>query len=129
MYHTMVNGLFQVRKLLLRHVALPRPELMRKHYIPSSPDPSTGRYNVIEYLSYPWYVKPTFLRRWGPKSWLTRLSGRKLPGDDENKYHPEGWTYAEIGPRALRGKGVKDMDEDRKQLISRKRGGCPFAPG
>ena len=102
---------------------------MRKQYIPSGLDPSTGRYNAVEYLSYPWYVKPTFARRWGPKSWITRLAGRKLPGDDGNKYSPEGWTYAEIGPSVLRGKGVKYMHKDHTRLSSKKRGGCPFALG
>ncbi|KAF6227091.1 hypothetical protein HO133_008532 [Letharia lupina] len=128
-YHTIINGVLGVRKLLLRYLALPRPEMMRKHYIPSGPDQSTGRYNAVEYLSYPWYVEPTFSTRWGPRSWITRLVGRKLPGDDGNKYLPEGWTHTEIGPKALRGKGIEYMDEDRKRLNSRKRGGCPFALG
>ena len=52
--------------------------------------------------------------------------GRKVPGDDGNKYLPEGWTHTEIGPRALRGKGIKTMDDDYKRLVSHKRGGCPF---
>lgn len=125
----MVNSMLRFRKLLLRYLALPRPEMLRKHYIPSGPDPSTGRYNAVEYLSYPWYVKPTLSKRWGPKSWITRLLRRKLPGDDGNKYLPGGWTPAEIGRKALSGMGIKSMDEDRKQLISRKRGGCPFALG
>ena len=125
----MINGVLRVRKLLFRYLALPRPEMMRKQYIPSSPDPSTGRYNAIEYLSFPFYVKPTFRRRWGPRSWITRLVGRKLPGDDGNRYSPEGWTYTEIGPRATKGKGTKDMENDRARLISQTRGGCPFALG
>ena len=129
MYHTIINGVLRVRKLLLCYLALPRSEMMRKHYIPSGPNPSTGRYNAVEYLSYPWYVKPTFLRRWGPRSWMTRFVGRKLPGDDGNKYLSEGWTHTEIGPSALRGKGIKNMDEDRRRLFSRNRGGCPFALG
>lgn len=128
-YHTIINGVLGVRKLLLRYLALPRPEMMRKHYIPSGPDQSTGRYNAVEYLSYPWYVEPNFSTRWGPRSWITRLVGRKLPGDDGNKYLPEGWTHTEIGPKALRGKGIEYMEEDRKRLNSRKRGGCPFALG
>ena len=125
----MVNGILQVRKLLLRYLALPRPEFLRKHIIPSGPDPSTDRYNAVAYLSFPWYVKPTFSRRWGPKSWTTRLLGRKLPGDDGNRYLPGGWTHTEIGPRALVGKGIKEMDEDSRRLIARERGGCPFALG
>lgn len=61
---------------------------------------------------------------------MTRLVGRKLPGDDGNKYLPEGWTHTEIGPRAWRGKGTDKMDEDIRLLLgSQKRGGCPFGLG
>lgn len=122
----MVDGLLYARKLLLRYGALPRPEFMRKQYIPSSPDRNTGRYNSVEYLSYPWYIKPSWKRRWGPRSWLTRLVGRKLPGDDGNKYAPEGWTFAELGPQALKGKGTREMAEDQIRLVRQDRGGCPF---
>ena len=83
---------------------------MRKRYIPLTPDNSTGRYNSVEYLSFPWYVKPTAWRRWGPRSWITRLLGRKLPGDDNDGYLPEGWTFSELGPLALKNKGVEEMD-------------------
>ncbi len=126
MYNRMVNGLLDVRKLLLRYCALPRPEFMRKHYIPSGPDSRSGRYNSIEYLSYPWYIRPSFKRRWGPRAWLTRLVGRKLPGDDGNIYAPEGWTFTELGPQALRSKGIKEMRDDQKRLVEQNRGGCPF---
>ena len=100
---------------------------MRKHYIPSAPDPKTGRYNSVEYLSHPWYVKPSFKRRWGPRAWVTRLLGRKLPGDDGNVYAPQGFKFTELGPKAVEGKGVLEMDETRTRLIDQKRGGCPFA--
>lgn len=99
---------------------------MRKQYIPSAPNGETGRYNSVEYLSFPWYIKPTIWRRWGPKSWLTRLAGRKLPGDDGNIYMPEGWTYAELGPRVLRNKGTQEMDDNQAQMLKSNRGACPF---
>lgn len=125
-YHSFVNGLLGVRKLLLCYCALPRPNFMRKQYIASGPDSKTGRYNSVEYLSYPWYIRPSFRRRWGPRVWLTRLVGRKLPGDDGNKYAPEGWTFSELGPQVLRSKGIKEMDSDHDRLASQDRGGCPF---
>ena len=114
------------RKLIVRYLALPRPAFMRKKYIPSNPDPNSDRYNALEYLSYPWYVRPTLARRWGPRSWLTRLTGRKLPGDDGNRYAPEGWTNMELGPEARKGKGTESMMKDRERLINQGRGGCPF---
>ena len=102
---------------------------MRKQYIPSGPDTQTGRYNSIEYLSHPWYVKPSFKWRWGPGAWVSRLLGRKLPGDDEDHYAPEGWIFPEVGPQFLKGKGIKEMNESRARIISQRRKGCPFVLG
>ncbi len=99
---------------------------MRKQYIPSKANSKTGRYNSVEYLSYPWYVKPSLNRRWGLRAWITRLLGRKLPGDDGNKYAPEGYKFTDIGPQALKGKGIEDMDVTRTRLTNQRRGGCPF---
>ena len=99
---------------------------MRKQYIPSGADSKTGRFNSLEYLSYPWYVKPSFKKRWGPRAWMSRLLGRKLPGDDRNKYAPEGYVFTEIGPLALKGKGIEDMIETCSRLTSQRMGGCPF---
>ena len=126
LYHKLIFWALHFRKVLIRCFFLPRPEFMRKNFIPSGPDSSTGRFNSIEYLSYPWYVKPSLSRRWGPKSWMTRLLGRKLPGDDGNRYAPEGYMFAEIGPEAQSGKGIKEMDETCATLTRTKRGGCPF---
>lgn len=92
----------------------------------SGPDGKTGRYNSVEYLSYPWYVKPTFQRRWGPRALITRMLGRRLPGDDGNKYAPEGYLFEEVGPNALRGQGLKEMSATETRLSDARRGGCPF---
>ena len=99
---------------------------MRKQYIPLAPDDGTGRYNSVEYLSFPWYIKPTIWSRFGPRSWITRLVGRKLPGDDGNIYSPEGWTFSELGPRTLKNKGIEEMDQMRARMLKENRGGCPF---
>ena len=99
---------------------------MRKKYIPSAPDEKSGRYNSVEYLSHPWYVKPTFKRRWGPRALVTRLLGRRLPGDDGNKYAPEGYIFEDVGPDTLKGKGLGEMKETETSLAEARRGGCPF---
>ena len=115
------------RKILLRYTFLPRPEYMRKRYISSEPDSKTGRFNSIEYLSYPWYVKPSLRSRWGPRAWVTWILQRKLPGDDGNRYAPEGYTFDEVGPVALKGKGQAEMEATRLRLTHERRGGCPFS--
>ena len=66
-------------------------------------------------------------RRWGPGAWTSRLLGYKVPGDDGDKYHPQGYTFAEVGPQALSGKGLEEMDDIRSRLENANRGGCPFA--
>jgi hypothetical protein len=120
-----IHGLLNFRKLVLRHLALPRPEFMRKQYISSLPEDS-GRYSSREYLSHPWYVKPTFQRRWGLRAWVTWLLGRKLPGDDGNKYNPEGYLISQVGPASLKGSGKIEMDADLDRMRMTNPGGCPF---
>ena len=124
--HKAIQLVSGIRKILLRHLFLRRPEILRKHYIPSAPNSRTGRYNSVEYLSHPWYVEPSFNTRWGPKAWITWALRRKLPGDDGNKYSPEGYRFDELGPTALKGKGTAEMKATRLRLTQRGRGGCPF---
>lgn len=126
LYHISVNFLFCVRKILLRYFMLPRPEFLRRKYIPAGPDIKTGRYNAVEYLSYPWYVKPTWKNRWGPRALVTFILGRRLPGDDGNRYAPEGYLFEEIGPDIFRAKGVDEMRSTEAALGRGRRGGCPF---
>lgn len=125
-YFYVINGALAIRKLFLRYLALPRPEFLRKDYISAEPDKTTGRYSSKEYLSHPWYVRPTFKRRWGSRAWITRLLGRKLPGDDGNKYNPEGYKILELGPASQKGKGLMEMEATEVRLQRSEHGGCPF---
>ncbi|CAF9921181.1 MAG: hypothetical protein HETSPECPRED_004457 [Heterodermia speciosa] len=117
-----------VRKLLLRYLTLPRPDSLRNLWIEPTHDSRSRRYHLYDYLAHPWYIKPTLRRRWGPGAWITRLLGYKVPGDDGDKYHPDGYTIAEIGPRELSGKGLEEMSKTRLRLTSADFGGCPFSP-
>jgi hypothetical protein len=121
-----IESILGVRKYIIRHLMLPRLELVRKQYVSSNPE-DNGRYSSVEYLSHPWYVKPTFQRRWGSRAWITRLLGRKLPGDDGNKYSPEGYLISEVGPRSLVGSGKPEMRTDFERIQGAKSGGCPFS--
>ena len=126
-YVTLMDIVLTSRKVLLRHLALPRPEFQRKQIIPRSQNPATGRFNNIEYLSYPWYVLPNIAGRWGPKMWLPRLLGRKLPGDDGNIYKPEAWNFMELGPPYALNRGSEFMGQNESKLRAADRGRCPFA--
>ncbi|KAG8528955.1 uncharacterized protein KY384_006644 [Bacidia gigantensis] len=115
-YHRLTNGALEIRKLLLRHLALPRPYILRNRWIESTPDSRERHYALSDYLAHPWYVKPTLMRRWGPRAWISRLFGYRVPGDDGDKYHPQGYIFAEVGPQVFSGKGSKDMDQTRARL-------------
>ena len=123
----MLDGVMTTRKLFLRYLALPRPRFLRRTAITTSRDPSTGHYHRTDYRSHPWYVKSCPQQRWYPSTWLARLLSRKLPGDDGDRYHPEGYEIYEIGPVVPEDKARKEMDDIREQLISQRRGGCPFS--
>ena len=121
------SAVLLVRRFFLRHTFLPRPEFFRKRYISREPERATGRYSAREYLSYPWYVKPTWKRRWSPRAWFLRVIGRKLPGDDGSMYAPEGYLIEEVGPDSQKGLGAVEMEKTKLNLEDR--GGCPFIVG
>ena len=125
-FESAIEKALLLRKLVLRHLALPRPEFMRKKYVSDEPE-ANGRYSSREYLSHPWYVKPTLKRRWGMKAWTTRLLGRKLPGDDGNKYSPEGYAITEVGPAKLTKSGLREMEADLDRIRASRPGSCPFS--
>ncbi|KAJ5732694.1 hypothetical protein N7493_004175 [Penicillium malachiteum] len=73
-----------LRKFLIKHFLLPRPHFLRSRWLTSEPDPS-GRYHFLQYIGHPWYINPTFTRRWNFNSWVLWLTGGYVP----SKYHPE----------------------------------------
>lgn len=121
-----LNTIVGLRKLLVRHLFLPRPFLMRKRWFSEEPNAS-GRFNFERHIAHPWYIKPTFSNRWGLTAWLLRLVGGAVPGDGGAKYFPQGYIIAELGPDELRGKGEDDMQATRERLASNEMIGCPFA--
>lgn len=123
-YMTAFKTILLARKYLLRYLALPRLELMRMDYLPV--ESNSGRYNMQEWVGHPWYIKPTFKRRWGPGALMTRFLGGKVPGDGGNRYLPQGFLVSEIGPDYFRGEGVQATTRTKAELEEMKRGGCPF---
>ena len=99
---------------------------MRFTLAPTGPDPSTGRFNATTYMSHPWYVKLSFKNRWGFEAWVTWLVGGTLPGDDGDRYIPQGFRVGDVGPRLFEGKGTKGMADTQSKLTLAQRGGCPF---
>ncbi|KAK4444002.1 hypothetical protein QBC34DRAFT_415993 [Podospora aff. communis PSN243] len=130
-YFTFLGGFLNIRRFMLRYLALPRPGWMRMRFTTDdqNPDPETGKYHALHWNDYPWYVKPTFWNRWGPGAILTRLTGGVVPGDPQ--YIPGGYLASELGPEKMRGKGDAEMEKNRAELRERTRrriatGGCPM---
>lgn len=116
-----------VRKLIVRHLCLPRPSWMRVRWFTDTPDPKTGRYHALWYVAHPWYVQPTFGSRWGLVALCLRALRGLLPGDSGVAYHPEGYRIAELGLASMKGKGEGDMAKTRAVLREKRFAGrCPF---
>ena len=115
-----------VRKFFILHLLPPRPYFWRKRWFSDHPD-AHGRLHADHYVAHPWYIKPTFKRRYGLKALFLRLVGGVLPGDNGTTYLPHGYIIPEIGPDALRGKGNHEMEQSRQRLSRNDRVGCPFA--
>lgn len=77
----------------------------------------------------PYYVKPTYWRRWGPGALGSRLLGLPLPGDDGDKYYPQGYQLSNVGPDRMLGKGLDSVRETVSKLQETRTGGCPFVRG
>ncbi|GAB1194399.1 hypothetical protein APSETT444_003644 [Aspergillus pseudonomiae] len=124
---SLVAGSVAIRKFILRYLSLPRPDFMAVKVLDATPDPSTGRYVVKEWLDNPWYVKPTFLNRWGLKSWLVRLFGTGNVPTKNGPFRDEGYDIKAIGPQIIKNKGQAEveaiLENFRKRDIP---AGCPF---
>ena len=57
-------------------------------------------------------------------AWMTWGMGLPLPGDEGDKYFPQGYRIGEIGPRCFMGKG--DLRERVEELKKKRTGECPF---
>ncbi|KAL9026355.1 MAG: hypothetical protein Q9196_004964 [Gyalolechia fulgens] len=105
-----------LRKLFPRYLSLPRYRHLTRKPRPSPAD--DGRFHLTRARMYPWYIRPTFKKRWGASALLARLRGDPLP------FMPEGFATTELGPMRLMGKGYEEMAEDAERLAAT--GGCPF---
>ncbi|KAK3634242.1 hypothetical protein LTR56_015449 [Elasticomyces elasticus] len=120
-----VKVIVALRKLLVRHFFLPRPYFLRKRWFSDELN-ADGRFNFEQYIAHPWYIRPTLYNRWSLNSWLIRMVGGSVPGDQGAKYCPKGYIITELGPDDMRGKGEHDMQATRDRLSRNGRIDCPF---
>ncbi|KAJ5201370.1 uncharacterized protein N7498_006033 [Penicillium cinerascens] len=116
---------FQLRRLFLRYLALPRPSFMRLNVFTDKPN-EHGRNYLTFYEGAPFYVQPTVWNRWGPVAWVKWVLGQPLPGDDGDKYYPRGYFTPDLGPKYFEGKGRKELEIIKDSLRTQRMGQCPF---
>lgn len=85
-----------------------------------------GRHFVLIYEGAPFYVQPTTWNRWGPFALFKRMLGQPLPGDEGDKYHPQGYSTPDLGPKYFEGKGRKELEAMKESLRQERNGRCPF---
>lgn len=124
-FASVFSAVLTARKLVLRYLALPRPNFMRYSSFTEEAD-EHNRFFLTEWEAAPYYVKPTFWNRWGPMAWLTWVMGRPLPGDDGQRYYPSGYNIEDVGPKYFEGKGKKTLEETMKEFEKYRTGKCPF---
>ncbi|KAI4694568.1 hypothetical protein J4E81_006165 [Alternaria sp. BMP 2799] len=66
-YYQALDIFVEIRKFLLRNFFLPRPYFLRPDWF-TEIDERTGRAHAGQYIDRPWYVKPSFMKRWGPNA-------------------------------------------------------------
>ena len=54
------------------------------------------------------------------------MMGMPVPGDEGEKYWPNGYSIEEIGPASMRGKGAEYTQKSREKLVVERMKGCPF---
>lgn len=121
-----ISAVLNFRKWTLRHLVLPRPQCFEYKRLDTNPSPEV-RHALFAWQGAPYYVKPTFWRRWSPEAWMTWMLGHPLPGDDREAHSADGYLIPDVGPKALSGKGEEYMKETKARLAKQHTGGCPFA--
>lgn len=116
-----------LRKLLLRYLAPPRPSFLAVRLVREKPNPGTNLYNFERMGLQPWYIKPTFWSKWGPGALLAKLFGAKVPGSRGDRYLPQGYDLMTIGPEPQRGKGLEEMRLNVEAIKARGVATCPFS--
>ena len=108
-----------MRRFVLRYLMPPRPYFLRYDVFSEKPDPLTGRHYVHLYSAAPYYVRPMLWNRWGPGAWMHWVMGLPLPGDQGDKFSPQGYHTPDLGPRYFAGKGLDRMEKIKETLRRR----------
>ncbi|PLB48797.1 hypothetical protein P170DRAFT_358151 [Aspergillus steynii IBT 23096] len=125
---SLVLGLVRnTRKLVLQHLALPRPAFLAVRLVHDTPNPETNLYNFERKSLQPWYMRPNLWSKWGPGALFVRIFGGRMPGSHGDRYLPQGYNLMTIGPEPQKGKGLEEMSLDMEVIKARGVATCPFS--
>ena len=54
------------------------------------------------------------------------MMGLPVPGDEGDRYWPNGYKIAEVGPESMKGNGAEYMRASKERLLGERMKGCPF---
>lgn len=117
----------EVRKLLLRYLALPRPSFLAVKPVHDKANPETKLYNFERKGLQPWYMKASFGSKWGPAALLVKAFGGRVPGAQGNRYISQGYDLMTIGPEPQKGNGIEEMEVDIEAIKAKGVATCPFS--
>lgn len=115
-----------LRKLILRHLTLPRPTMFAVKLVSQQTNPASGLYSFAHYGFQPWYVRPTIRARWHPAALLMRALGGRAAGSKGDRYCPQGYDLSTIGPSPQQGKGLEEMTMSIEVIEANSLSSCPF---
>lgn len=52
--------------------------------------------------------------------------GLPVPGDEGDRYWPDGYKISDVGPDFMRGKGKDYKIASKERLVGERMKGCPF---
>lgn len=55
------------------------------------------------------------------------MLGGPLPGDEGEKFRPQGYHIHDVGPDSMQGKGLEAVNMTKERIMKRNSGRCPFA--
>ncbi|KAF5133370.1 Mycophenolic acid synthesis protein B [Metarhizium anisopliae] len=112
-----VNGSLALRRLVLRHLALPRFAARREF---TKKDGKSGRHHHLDYMVHPYYGMPTLRSRWGVQAWLTWALGGNVPGG-------KGGDKSEVGADKKQAFGKDEFGVWERKVEGSMPLGRPFA--
>lgn len=120
---SLILPILKLRGLCVRYLCLPRLNAVA---MTGAPAEQPGYFWAKSWSIHPWYMKPTWWTRYGPSALMRRVTGQSNPGDEGDRFQPQGYSPELIGPTALRGKGLEFMNQEKKWLHGNGASKCPF---